>query len=67
MNKIGKGEIEQVVSAIFGIIIILILISSGFISQVFQAFNGLEAFGGVLSILFILMVIAVIWEAFKRK
>ena len=67
MNKKGRSEIEKAISTIFGIIIIFILISSGFISQVFQAFSGLEASGGILSILFILMIVAVIWEAFRRK
>lgn len=67
MNKQGRSEIEKVVSTIFGIVIILVLISSGFISQTFQAFNGFEAFGGILAVLFILMIIVAILEAFKRK
>lgn len=66
-NKKGRGEIEKGVSFIFGIVIIIILISSGFIQQIFQAFSGFNAFGGILAIIFVLMVFVAIWEAFKRR
>jgi hypothetical protein len=67
MNKKGRGELESIVTTIFGIIIIGILFASGFVTDIFQAFNGFGIVGGILSILFILMICLAIWEALKRK
>ena len=67
MNKLGRGELESAITTIFGIIIIVILFTSGFVSEIFSAFAGFGAYGGILSILFIFMVIGIIWEALKGK
>lgn len=66
-DKSGRGKIESIITAIFGTIIIIILLTSGFISQIFSAFSGFGSFGGILAILFILMIVLTIWEAFRKK
>jgi len=67
MDKKGRGELESAITTIFGVVVIIILLTSGFINQVFSAFEGFGAVGGILSILFILMIILAIWEAIRRK
>ncbi len=67
MNKKGGGEVESAITLIFGVVIIFILLTSGFVSEVFSAFGGFGALGGLLAILFIFMIIAAIWEAVRRR
>ena len=67
MNKKGRGEVESAITLIFGIIITVIILSSGIVSDVFRAFSGFGALSGILAILFLLMIFFSIWEALKRK
>jgi hypothetical protein len=59
------------VQAIGGIIIFFIFIglifSSGIISNFFEAFSVFGALGGVLALLFILMIIVSVWEAINKR
>jgi len=71
MNKKGRNDIEGMLTLFFGIIIffifISIFISSGIMLQIFTAFSVFGAVGGLLSALFILMIIFSVWEAINRK
>lgn len=67
IGKKGRGEIESAVTLIFGIMIILIFLFSGIVSDISRAFEGFGALGALLSFLFILMIVVAIWEAFNKK
>jgi uncharacterized integral membrane protein len=68
-NKKAKGELEIIVGSIFFIIIIVILASSNVFTDIMKAFNIPEfgAFGVLLGILFILMIIIGIFSRIFEK
>jgi len=71
MDKKGRNEIEKAITLIFGcvifIVFVIILFSSGIVSDIFKAFSIFGSLGILLSILFILMIVFAIWEALTKK
>ena len=70
LDKKGRSEIEGIINAIFGFIVIIALISTLATSGVFnEIINSLTSawglLGAVLGILIILAIIKAILEAFK--
>ena len=67
MNKKGNSDFEKIVAGFFGVIVILIILTSGIVKDIFGAFSVLGTLGGLLGFLFIIMIVLSIWEAFNRK
>jgi uncharacterized membrane protein YeaQ/YmgE (transglycosylase-associated protein family) len=72
MDKKGRGEFEQIISAIFGFIVLIMIISalstSGIFSELAQSLGNLAGlFGFVIGIIIILAIIRAIMEVFGKN
>jgi sorbitol-specific phosphotransferase system component IIBC len=71
MNKKGRGNFEQIISAIFGFIIFIMLISAlssaGIFSELANSFGNLAGlFGLLIGIAIVAAIIKAIQEIFGR-
>ena len=75
MNKKGNSKFEKIIAMIFGIVVIILVLTSGLVAITIQAFSNAfgtlgtlgALFGGLLGLLFIGMIVLSIWEAFNRR
>ncbi len=62
-----RGKYEIAVSLFFGALILYVIFSTGFISEVLNAFGMFGALGRVFGILVVIFILMILWGVFNGR